>query len=115
MSKISCFCFFSVHVYSKRIKLSEGNIAPLKALFYRTAIYDHSQSKTMHKNLFITGLILLFFSGFSQKKLLSGFSDAGAKEQRALEAKFDSLLDAKDIDHSIREMSAHPHHVGSPG
>jgi N-acetylated-alpha-linked acidic dipeptidase len=46
---------------------------------------------------------------------LGGFSDAGAAEQRALEARFDALLKADDLREWSRRMSARPHHLGSPG
>ncbi len=46
---------------------------------------------------------------------LSGFSAAGAAEQRALEARFDALLKADDLREWARRMSARPHHLGSPG
>jgi N-acetylated-alpha-linked acidic dipeptidase len=46
---------------------------------------------------------------------LQGFSDIGARDQYALEKKFDSFLDASRIDSLDRILSAHPHHVGSPG
>jgi N-acetylated-alpha-linked acidic dipeptidase len=45
---------------------------------------------------------------------LLGFSDAGAAGQRALEARFDSALNAGDLRAWMKELSAHPHHVGSP-
>jgi N-acetylated-alpha-linked acidic dipeptidase len=45
---------------------------------------------------------------------LLGFSDAGAAEQRALEARFDSYLDASNLRAWMKRLSARPHHVGSP-
>jgi N-acetylated-alpha-linked acidic dipeptidase len=51
----------------------------------------------------------------SQPSTLQGFSGTGAHDQWALEKKFDSLLDAARIDSLDRILSAHPHHVGSPG
>ncbi len=50
-----------------------------------------------------------------QTRTLSGFSEAAARTQFALEEKFDSYLKASNVDHHIKEMSARPHHVGSPG
>ena len=35
--------------------------------------------------------------------------------QSGIEKKFDSYLDTKNIDLFIKELSARPHHVGSPG
>ncbi|MCH7670552.1 MAG: M28 family peptidase [Proteobacteria bacterium] len=42
-----------------------------------------------------------------------GFDLEGSQAQRALEASFDSHLDADDMDAWLREMSSAPHHVGS--
>ncbi|HEV8580292.1 MAG TPA: transferrin receptor-like dimerization domain-containing protein [Thermoanaerobaculia bacterium] len=43
-----------------------------------------------------------------------GFSDAGTAEQRALEARFDSYLNASNLREWMKRLSARPHHVGSP-
>ena len=43
-----------------------------------------------------------------------GFTAEHAAQQRALEAKLDAALDAKQIGEWIRVLSARPHHVGSP-
>jgi N-acetylated-alpha-linked acidic dipeptidase len=51
----------------------------------------------------------------AQTKKLSGFNDNSAKQQFAIEEKFDSYLKAADVGELIKDMSAHPHHVGSPG
>ena len=45
---------------------------------------------------------------------LLGFGDARAAEQRALEARFDSLLVAGDQRAWLERLAARPHHVGSP-
>ncbi|HKI01997.1 MAG TPA: M28 family metallopeptidase [Thermoanaerobaculia bacterium] len=42
-----------------------------------------------------------------------GFSNERATEQRALEARFDSQLDAANLREWMRRLSARPHHVGS--
>ncbi len=49
------------------------------------------------------------------QKTLSGFNDASSAQQYAREQKFDSYLSAKNVDQYIKEMSARPHHVASPG
>ena len=65
---------------------------------------------------FLTGAALLLTSlAWSQTKPLAGFSEIAAKQEFALEDKFDGYLKAADIDSMIRIMSSHPHHVGSPG
>jgi N-acetylated-alpha-linked acidic dipeptidase len=45
---------------------------------------------------------------------LLGFSEARAGEQRTLEGRFDSALQAADLRDWMRRLSARPHHVGSP-
>src|SRR5829696_8685396 len=45
---------------------------------------------------------------------LLGFSNDHASEQRALESRFDSLLNAANLREWMRRLSARPHHVGSP-
>jgi N-acetylated-alpha-linked acidic dipeptidase len=46
--------------------------------------------------------------------LLLGFSGDHAKEQRALEGRFDTHLNAADLRDWMQRLSARPHHVGSP-
>ncbi len=43
-----------------------------------------------------------------------GFTTAGARRERALEARFDATLDRKDIRDWIRTMAAEPNGAGSP-
>jgi N-acetylated-alpha-linked acidic dipeptidase len=50
-----------------------------------------------------------------QSPMITGFSAEGLAKEQALEKNYDQWLDAKNIDLYIREMSARPHHVGSPG
>ncbi len=49
-----------------------------------------------------------------QARTLSGFGPESAERQRALEARFDSLLRKENLREWMRRMSARPHHVGSP-
>ncbi len=51
----------------------------------------------------------------AQNKSLLGFTDAASKQQSAAEQKFDGYLSAKNVDQYLKDMSARPHHVGSPG
>lgn len=69
----------------------------------------------MRKLFILLSLGLGWLSGRTQTKTLSGFSESAARQQLALESTFDSYLRAANIDSGIRIMSAHPHHVGSPG
>jgi len=59
--------------------------------------------------------LLLASLAWSQTKPLAGFPEAGAKQEFALEEQFDSYLKAGNVDSFIKILSAHPHHVGSPG
>jgi N-acetylated-alpha-linked acidic dipeptidase len=68
------------------------------------------------RNFFLlTAIAATSFHAFAQTKPLMGFSDGSSKQQTAAEQKFDSYLDAKNVDQYLKDMSARPHHVGSPG
>jgi N-acetylated-alpha-linked acidic dipeptidase len=43
-----------------------------------------------------------------------GFSQAGFAAQESLEARFDALLDARNLRSWMERLAARPHHVGSP-
>ena len=63
-------------------------------------------------------LFLLSFisvSIFAQTGAVLGFSKTAAEAQLATEKKFDANLSAKNVDQFIKDLSAVPHHVGSPG
>lgn len=45
---------------------------------------------------------------------LLGFHDDATAAQRALEARFDSFLNADDLREWMKRLSARPHHLGSP-
>ncbi len=51
----------------------------------------------------------------AQSKPILGFSDASSKQQLSNEQKFDSYLSNKNVEQYLKDMSARPHHVGSPG
>ncbi|MEK6478774.1 M28 family metallopeptidase [Catalinimonas sp. 4WD22] len=50
----------------------------------------------------------------AQQEPLMGFTTESAKEQYALEEKFDSYLNAQNLDDWMKRLAARPHHVGSP-
>jgi N-acetylated-alpha-linked acidic dipeptidase len=63
----------------------------------------------------ISFLSLLALSvGTAGNDPLMGFSAENAKLQLAIEAKFDRFLDRKDLPGWLKQLSAKPHHVGSP-
>tara|TARA_B110000196_G_scaffold311802_1_gene316239 strand:+ start:877 stop:3135 length:2259 start_codon:yes stop_codon:yes gene_type:complete len=50
-----------------------------------------------------------------ETKLVSTFDvSLNQKDQKALESKFDSVLDPQNLDEWMKHMSSKPHHVGSP-
>jgi len=60
-------------------------------------------------------MILAIYQPVSAQKTITGFTDKTATEQKQLEQRFDALLRAERIGQTIKELSAVPHHVGSPG
>jgi N-acetylated-alpha-linked acidic dipeptidase len=69
----------------------------------------------MRKFFLLTAITATALLTFSQTKPLIGFSEGSSKQQIAAEQKFDGFLDAKNVDQYLKDMSARPHHVGSPG
>ncbi|HUF08273.1 MAG TPA: M28 family metallopeptidase [Rhodothermales bacterium] len=58
--------------------------------------------------------VMAFMPGRIAESPMLGFTDEGAGRQRALEARFDSLLDPANLDAWMKRMSARPQHLGSP-
>ncbi|MEO6316938.1 MAG: M28 family metallopeptidase [Chitinophagaceae bacterium] len=69
----------------------------------------------MRKLLLISAVYLIAGNAIAQTKPLMGFTDASSKQQVSTEKQFDAALSAKNVDLYIKEMSARPHHIGSPG
>lgn len=68
------------------------------------------------RKLLLTGAVYLIAGNtMAQTKTLMGFTEASSKQQVATEQKFDAALSAKNVDQYIRDLSARPHHIGSPG
>ena len=70
------------------------------------------------KNYLVTLFLCGLFSvpqGYAQSKQLEGFSKSSIQRQTELEQKFDLLLTSSSIGANIKELSAEPHHLGSPG
>ncbi len=53
--------------------------------------------------------------GYAQLKQLEGFSEVSVQQQTGLEQRFDHLLQSSSIGATIKELSAEPHQLGSPG
>src|SRR6185437_11200203 len=60
------------------------------------------------------GLILAVFAAKAQKNI-SGFTPASAAKELKTEQTFDASLSAAHIGETIKELSAFPHNLGSPG
>jgi len=70
----------------------------------------------MRKKLTIGILIMLgMYQSILAQKGITGFTDKTGTAQKQLEQKFDALLSAQRIGQTIKELSAVPHNVGSPG
>ncbi len=54
-------------------------------------------------------------ASFAQPVPVAGFSRGPASQELAAEKKMDELLSAKNIDQYIKDLSAQPHHLSSPG
>jgi N-acetylated-alpha-linked acidic dipeptidase len=59
--------------------------------------------------------MLVMHQPVSAQKMIAGFSEKAAAVQKQTEQKFDALLSTERIGQTIQELSAVPHHVGSPG
>src|SRR4051812_49079045 len=59
--------------------------------------------------------VLAIYGSASAQKTIAGFSEKTTATQQQVEKKFDALLSAERIGQTIKELSAVPHHVGSPG
>ncbi|MES2374741.1 MAG: transferrin receptor-like dimerization domain-containing protein [Bacteroidota bacterium] len=59
--------------------------------------------------------MVAMYQPVSAQKMIAGFSEKAAVSQKQTEQKFDALLSAERIGQTIKELSAVPHHVGSPG
>jgi N-acetylated-alpha-linked acidic dipeptidase len=60
-------------------------------------------------------LLLSIHQPLLAQTTITGFTDKTAADQKQLEQKFDAQLNAQRIGATIKELSARPHHVGSPG
>ncbi len=69
----------------------------------------------MKKLLLSATFIATLNIGFAQTKSISGFSTKANAAQLKTEQQFDAALSAQNIGATIKELSAKPHHVGSPG
>ena len=69
----------------------------------------------MRKTILTTLLIAASLQITNAQTKISGFTEKAAADEKQLEQKFDASLSAQRIGQYIKELSAVPHHVGSPG
>jgi len=69
----------------------------------------------MRKLIFFSAVYLIAGRAMAQTKPMMGFTEASSRVQAATEQKFDAVLSAKNVDQYMKDMSARPHHIGSPG
>jgi len=62
----------------------------------------------------VAALVLVAMPQTVSDPPMQGFTAEGARAQRALEARFDTVLSADSLAVWMRRMAARPHHVGSP-
>jgi N-acetylated-alpha-linked acidic dipeptidase len=67
------------------------------------------------KKILTLSLLALAACAQAQQKPLTGFTDASSTKQLKVEQQFDDALSAKRIGATLKELSAYPHHLGSPG
>jgi N-acetylated-alpha-linked acidic dipeptidase len=67
------------------------------------------------RRIFIVLIVLSSQIIIAQTKSISGFTDKNAADQIQLEQKFDALVNAQNIGATVKQLSAKPHHISSPG
>ncbi|ASU32209.1 folate hydrolase [Mucilaginibacter xinganensis] len=75
---------------------------------------NHTQSCKMKKT-FTLAFLVLSAAAIAQQKTISGFTEASAVKELQAEQAFDASLSAPRIGATIKELSAIPHNIGSPG
>jgi len=70
----------------------------------------------MRKILVISIIVMLaIYQPLYAQKTITGFTEKTSADEKQTEQKFDAQLSAQRIGQTIKELSAKPHHVGSPG
>ncbi|MFT3680508.1 MAG: transferrin receptor-like dimerization domain-containing protein [Ferruginibacter sp.] len=69
----------------------------------------------MTRILLVASACIMSVSLSAQSSAVAGFGNAAAEAELQTEKKFDSYLDAKNVDRYIKDLSAVPHHMSSPG
>src|SRR5471030_321352 len=91
------------------------NFSPFRFRYKLPILRAHKNRQRM-KKLLTPGLILLTtIYTHAQQKNIMGFSAASADKQLQTEQQFDQSLSAKRIGETLKDLSAYPHNLGSPG
>ena len=69
----------------------------------------------MKKVLFSLVMIFICQISFEQTKNIIGFYEKNIADELNLESSFDKNLSKENIGETIKKLSAHPHHISSPG
>ena len=67
----------------------------------------------MTQKLYIISIFITGFLPLNAQQKITGFTEANATKQFALEQQFDKGLRNADLDSNLKFLSARPHHVGS--
>lgn len=67
------------------------------------------------KRIFTLALLTIAAATLAQQKIINGFTPASSVKELQTEQAFDASLSAPSIGETIKELSAFPHNVGSPG
>lgn len=65
------------------------------------------------RNLTLFVLSIISLTSWAQPKAISGFTKESAETEIKLEEKFDSYLQASNLDKWMKDLTAKPHHLGS--
>jgi len=72
------------------------------------------KNRMSFKNLMILSFSLVSISLSAQQLPILGFSAESADQQRKLEKEYDSKISSQNLDDWMKQLTAHPHEVGSP-
>ncbi len=68
-----------------------------------------------NKYVILAAILLLGANLQAQSKKITGFTDSSSITESNTEAAFDHSISTENIGHTIHQLSAKPHHLGSPG
>ena len=77
--------------------------------------YFHAYTSSAMKKLIIPGLLALSTIANAHQQAITGFTTVSAATEIKIEKSFDASLSAPYIGETLKELSAYPHNLGSPG